>query len=87
MGRRSSTDNKPVVLEHELSIEDKALLNERQQRLLETIREKGEVSRQEYLSMVDVSEGSVYNDPRGLIELGILKRRRKGRFTYYSLGR
>ena len=76
-----------MVLEHELSIEDREILNERQLRLLEAIKEKGEISRQEYLGMVDVSESSVYNDLRRLVELGILKRRRKGRFTHYSLAR
>ena len=65
----------------------KPLLNERQKLFLGMLEEKGEVARAEYLKIFQgkFSEITLYWDLRTLIELGIIEKRRRGRFAYYRL--
>jgi len=82
-----SSYNRPVIIEHVLDIAEEKILNDRQKKLLEMIEKKGEVGRAEYVEMFKdkLSITSLYWDLRKLSEMGIVKRRRKGRFSYYSL--
>ena len=52
--------------------------NVRQQKLIEMIREKGEISKQEYLGMWSVSLSAADQDVKDLKDLGILRGEKRG---------
>ena len=63
------------------------LFNRRQHKLIERIKERGEVPKREYQEMWTVSRRAIQYDLRDLLELGVLKRGKRGRLSYYSLER
>ena len=75
------------MVEHILSLENKEVLNDRQEKLIEMIQERGEVGRAEYLALFrdQFCITTLYWDLRRLREMDIVERRRRGRFSYYRL--
>jgi len=75
------------MVEHILSLEDTEVLNERQEKLIEMIQERGEVGRAEYVALFrdQFCTTTLYWDLRRLREMGVVERRRRGRFSYYRL--
>jgi len=75
------------MVEHILSLEDTEVLNERQEKLIEMMRERGEVGRAEYVALFrdQFCTTTLYWDLRRLREMDIVERRRRGRFSYYRL--
>ena len=89
LGRRAESENRPVVVERILNIENKEVLNERQKRFLDLIAQRGEVGRAEYVAMFgkEFCLTTLYWDLRDLREQGLVKMSRMGRFSYYRLGK
>lgn len=60
-------------------------LNDRQQGAIVYLREQGQITNREYQSLFEVSYDTAHRDLRELLEKGLVKRRGKGRATYYVL--
>ena len=75
------------MVEHILSLEDTEVLNDRQKKLIEMIQERREVGRAEYVAVFrdQFCTTTLYWDLRQLRAMGVVERRRKGRFSYYRL--
>ena len=81
-------EDRPVIVERILTlIENKEPMNRRQKKLLQLIEQRGEVGRTEYVEMFgkEFSLTTLCWDLRDLREQGLVERRRRGRFSYYSL--
>ena len=76
-----------ALAEREAELIDLAALglNERQQRTIVYLREQGRITNREYQSLFEVSYDTAHRDLRKLLEKGLVKRRGKGRATYYVL--
>ena len=66
-------------------LEYRELFNSRQQKLIEAIEKGGEISKRECEAFYPVSRTILQNDLRDLVELGVLRRERKGKHGYYRL--
>jgi DeoR/GlpR family transcriptional regulator of sugar metabolism len=60
-------------------------LNARQRKLLEVLESKGELGIRELASGLDVSERTVRNDLRSLVDRGRIGRRGRGPSTRYTV--
>lgn len=60
-------------------------LNERQRKALEYIKEKGKITRREYIELTKVSQRQANKDIDILIKENLIVRYGKGRSVYYSL--
>ena len=65
-------------------IKYKDIFASRQEELLDLVCEKERISKQDYSHIGDSWRGA-YNDLCWLVEVGILKKERRGRHTYYAL--
>jgi len=65
-------------------IKYKDVFTPRQEKLFDFVCEKGKTSREDYSHLGDSWRGA-YNDLCWLVEVGILKKERRGRHTYYAL--
>ncbi|NQU78265.1 DeoR family transcriptional regulator [Candidatus Woesearchaeota archaeon] len=62
-----------------------AVLNERQEKELEYIREKGSITNKEYREINDVSNKTAFQDLVELLEKGLVAKKGRGRSSQYIL--
>lgn len=60
-------------------------LNERQKEAVEYLKKNETITRSDYESLFDCSKRTAYNDIRDLLDKKIVKRRGKGKNTYYEI--
>ncbi len=65
-------------------VQYKNIFTPRQEKLLSLVWEKGQISREDYRRVGDSWRGA-YSDLCWLVEVGILKKERRERHTYYTL--
>jgi len=70
------------VPKEEISLEG---LNERQKKIIEYIKEKGAISRREYVTLTNISLRQVNKDLKDLLEKKLITQIGKGRSVRYTM--